>query len=148
MTTPSARGRIAGRDAHLRAADADREQVADQLRAGHAEGRLDLSEFQQRLERCYEAKTFGELAALVSDLPREEPDDRVPARRLGSRPRYLLPLVALAFVLMMASAAAWHGGHHPPFFLIVPVLFLLWRFSFARRGRWSAGTRGGPSRWA
>jgi hypothetical protein len=146
MTTPSVRGRISGRDAYLRAADADREQVADELRAGHTEGRLDLSEFQSRLERCYEAKTFGELAALVSDLPRREPEDRLPARRSG-RPR-LLPLLALGFVLMMVSAAAWHHGQHPPFFLVFPVLFLLWRLSFARRGRWSAESRGGPGRWA
>jgi hypothetical protein len=148
MSTPSVRGRIAGRDAHLRAADADREQVADQLRTSHAEGRIDLSEFQQRLDRCYQAKTFGELGALVSDLPRDEPEDRAAARRLGSRPRILLPLLALAFVLMMASAAAWHHGHHPPFFLVFPVLFLVWRLSWMRRGRWSTGSRGGPGRWA
>lgn len=148
MTTPSVRGRIAGRDAYLRAADADREQVADQLRTAHAEGRLDLSEFQHRLDRCYEAKTFGELGALVSDLPRDEPEDRVPARGLGRGRRVLLPLLALAFVVMMASAAAWHHGHHPPFFLVFPLLFLLWRLSWLRRGRWSAGSRGGPGRWA
>ncbi len=148
MSTPSIRGRIAGRDSHLRAADADREQIADELRTSHAEGRLDLNEFQQRLDRCYDAKTFGELGALVSDLPRkQEPLERHPARRGGSRPRILLPLIALLFVLMAASSAAWHHGHHP-FFLIIPIVFLLWRMTFSRRARWSTGSRGGPSRWA
>ncbi|HEY3772019.1 MAG TPA: DUF1707 domain-containing protein [Solirubrobacteraceae bacterium] len=149
MSAPSVRGRIAGRESHLRAADADREQIADQLRTGHADGRLDLDEFQQRLERCYEAKTFGELSVLVSDLPKELPDAGVPAHR-GRRagPGWLLPLVALLFVMMAASAGAWHHGHHPPFFLVFPVLFLIWRLASPRRPRWSAGTRGGPSRWA
>jgi hypothetical protein len=150
MSAPSVRGRIAGRESHLRAADSDREQIADQLRTGHADGRLDLDEFQQRLESCYEAKTFGELGVLVSDLPRNEPDARVPARRVGSRgrPGWLLPVVALLFVMMVASAGAWHHGHHPPFFLVLPVLFLIWRMASLRRARWSGGTRGGPSRWA
>jgi hypothetical protein len=148
MSTPSIRGRIAGRDSHLRAADADREQIADELRTSHAEGRLDLNEFQQRLDRCYEAKTFGDLGALVSDLPRkDEPQDRHPARSGGSRPRYLLPLIALLFIVMASSSAAWHHGHHP-FFLIVPIVFLLWRVTSMQRTRWSAGTRGGPGRWA
>ena len=64
--------RIAGPDPNLRAADADRERIAERLRNGHAEGRLDMDEFQQRLERCYEAKTLGELRELVKDLPRED----------------------------------------------------------------------------
>jgi Flp pilus assembly protein TadB len=156
MSTPSVRARIAGSGPHLRAADADREQIADQLRTSHTEGRLDLNEFQQRLDRCYEAKTFGELGALVSDLPSDEREARVPARRGGGRPRLLLPLIALLFVLMVASAGAWHHGHHPPFFLVFPVLFLIWRMTSMRRARWSAPGRGpggsagagGPGRWA
>jgi hypothetical protein len=149
MSAPSVRGRIAGRESHLRAADSDREQIADQLRTGHADGRLDLDEFQQRLERCYEAKTFGELSVLVSDLPRQQADARGPARRgPRARPGWLLPVIALLFVVIAASAGASHHGHHPPFFLIIPVVFLIWRMASLRRGRWSTGTRGGPGRWA
>jgi hypothetical protein len=147
MSTPSVRSRIAGYGPHLRAADADREQIADQLRTSHSEGRIDLSEFQQRLERCYDAKTFGDLGALVSDLPSDEPAAPVPARRGGRRPHFLLPLIAVLFVLMAASGA-WHHGHHPPFFLIFPVIFLIWRVASLRRARWSTGPRGGPGRWA
>jgi len=144
MSTPSARGRLASRDSHLRAADADRERVAAQLRESHAEGRLDLDEFQQRLERCYEARTFGELGELVHDLPRaDEPDERRLAHRRGPHPRFLAPLIALLIVFMFASSAAWHHGHHP-FFLVIPIVFLLWRMTAMRR-RWPAGSRGGPS---
>ena len=48
-------------DTALRASDDDRERVAERLRTGHTEGRLDLDELQERLERTYAAKTLGEL---------------------------------------------------------------------------------------
>ncbi|MFI9394759.1 DUF1707 domain-containing protein [Streptomyces bauhiniae] len=53
----------------LRASDADRERVAEILRDGLAEGRLDMAEFEERLESAYTARTYGELAPLTSDLP-------------------------------------------------------------------------------
>lgn len=58
------------RDPSLRASDADREQVAARLRDNLAEGRLDLDEFNERLEAAYAAKTYGELDVLMVDLPR------------------------------------------------------------------------------
>ncbi|MGW0705011.1 DUF1707 SHOCT-like domain-containing protein [Streptomyces sp. NPDC002643] len=53
----------------LRASDADRERVAEQLRDAVAEGRLDMEEFQERLEATYKARTYGELAPITRDLP-------------------------------------------------------------------------------
>ncbi|MFF1375836.1 DUF1707 domain-containing protein [Streptomyces sp. NPDC058308] len=53
----------------LRASDSDREQVAEQLRDALAEGRLDMSEFEERLDATYKARTYGELAPLTRDLP-------------------------------------------------------------------------------
>ncbi|GAA0907149.1 DUF1707 SHOCT-like domain-containing protein [Streptomyces thermoalcalitolerans] len=53
----------------LRASDADRERVAEQLRDALAEGRLDMTEFEERLEAAYKARTYGELAPLTRDLP-------------------------------------------------------------------------------
>ena len=47
--------RITGHDPAIRAGDADRERTAERLRESHAEGRLDLDEFQQRLERLVPA---------------------------------------------------------------------------------------------
>ena len=46
----------------LRASDADRERVAEVLRDALAEGRLDMSEFEDRLDATYKARTYGELA--------------------------------------------------------------------------------------
>jgi hypothetical protein len=51
------------------AAHADRERAVDVLRAGYAEGRLEKGEFDQRVARAYAARTVGELALLVADLP-------------------------------------------------------------------------------
>lgn len=53
----------------LRAATADRERAVDVLKAGFAEGRLTQDEYNDRMGRAYEAKTYGELAALTADLP-------------------------------------------------------------------------------
>ena len=56
-------------DPRLRASDADRERVVNLLREHHAEGRLDLEEFHERLNAAYAAKTIGDLEALLADLP-------------------------------------------------------------------------------
>ncbi|PPS74289.1 MULTISPECIES: DUF1707 SHOCT-like domain-containing protein [Streptomyces] len=53
----------------LRASDADREQVAEILRDALAEGRLDMEEFEERLDATYRARTYGELAPITRDLP-------------------------------------------------------------------------------
>jgi Domain of unknown function (DUF1707) len=53
----------------VRAADADREAVADRLQAAAREGRIDFAELEDRLGRAYGARTYGELEALVTDLP-------------------------------------------------------------------------------
>ncbi|MFE9440955.1 DUF1707 domain-containing protein [Streptomyces sp. NPDC006602] len=53
----------------LRASDADRERVAEVLRDALAEGRLDMEEFEERLDATYQARTYGELAPITRDLP-------------------------------------------------------------------------------
>jgi uncharacterized membrane protein len=53
----------------MRAAAADRERAVDVLKAGFAEGRLTQEEYNYRMDRAYNAKTYGELAALTADLP-------------------------------------------------------------------------------
>jgi hypothetical protein len=61
-----------GRD-QMRAADADRQRVADQLRGALEEGRLDLSEYDERVKDAYAAKTYGDLDRLLTDLPNAAP---------------------------------------------------------------------------
>jgi hypothetical protein len=74
-------GPITGRmnivDEHLprnqmRAADGDRERVAEQLRSAHAVGRLDLTEYDERVQQAWAARTYGELEVLTADLPQAQ----------------------------------------------------------------------------
>ena len=66
------------RDPHLRASDGDRERVADLLRENAAQGRLTMEEFHSRLDACFAAVTYGDLDALVGDLPGPSPWDDLP----------------------------------------------------------------------
>lgn len=53
----------------MRASDAERERIAEILREAVAEGRLEMEEFDQRLDATYKARTHGELEPIVRDLP-------------------------------------------------------------------------------
>ncbi|GAA4922019.1 DUF1707 SHOCT-like domain-containing protein [Actinoplanes utahensis] len=54
----------------MRAADADRQQIADRLKTALDEGRLSLHEYDERVGAAYAARTYAELMVLVKDLPR------------------------------------------------------------------------------
>ena len=101
-----------GRD-EMRAADADRQAVADKLKAALDEGRLDLAEYDERLQQAYAAKTYGDLEGLLTDLP-------VPALTSPAAPatddvtrRWLLhvwgsyfPVVGITTVIWLVSSIA------------------------------------------
>jgi hypothetical protein len=71
------------------ASTADRERAVDVLRAGFGEGRMQQPEFEKRVARAYAARTVGELALLVSDLPQGP----VPLPAVsGPVPRTFLPV--------------------------------------------------------
>jgi Domain of unknown function (DUF1707)/Cell wall-active antibiotics response 4TMS YvqF len=53
----------------LRVSHTDREKVAEMLRDAAGDGRLDMTELEERLEQAFAAKTYGELEPLVADLP-------------------------------------------------------------------------------
>ncbi len=69
------------------ASHADRERAVDVLRAGYGEGRLEKGEFDTRVGRAYAARTVGELASLVADLPAGP----VPQPGVVAVPRPFLP---------------------------------------------------------
>jgi DUF1707 SHOCT-like domain len=54
-----------------RAADSDREAVADRLRIAAGDGRIDLAELEERLGKAY--RTYDQLQVLVADLPVQSP---------------------------------------------------------------------------
>ncbi|HEX4657958.1 MAG TPA: DUF1707 domain-containing protein [Streptosporangiaceae bacterium] len=53
----------------LRASHQDRDRVVEILRVAAGDGRLSSDELDERLEAALTARTFGELAALTTDLP-------------------------------------------------------------------------------
>jgi class 3 adenylate cyclase len=62
-----------------RVADADRDRTVTQLREHVVEGRLTLDEFSDRVGRALEARTRGELDAVMVDLPEVyAPGERLP----------------------------------------------------------------------
>jgi class 3 adenylate cyclase len=68
-----------------RVADVDRDRTVTQLRENVVEGRLTLDEFSERVGTALEARTRGDLAAVMADLPAPRPGDgRLPEPRTGS----------------------------------------------------------------
>src|SRR5918995_6580469 len=57
-------------DPGLRASDTERESTVELLREHGAAGRLDVEELEQRVGAAYAARTRGDLATLLDDLPR------------------------------------------------------------------------------
>jgi hypothetical protein len=112
-------------DRSLRAADSDREAIADILREQHIAGRLDSDELQERIDRCYSAKTYADLDAVVADLPREQPR---PSDVRGLR---LWPRFAFVPLLLIAIVALSHGHL---FWLAIPLVFVFVTRTMLGRG--------------
>ncbi|MHB8645988.1 MAG: DUF1707 SHOCT-like domain-containing protein [Thermomicrobiales bacterium] len=132
------RGRTGGsRDRRMRASDADREATATLLRRHYTEGRLDAQEYDERIDRCYAAKTVGELDDLFGDLPRPAARPREPDRaRHGYRPPWRLAAIA-PVVAALIIVSVLTGAHL--FWLVWPLFFFFGPF-----GRWC---RPGYRRW-
>ncbi len=119
-------------DDHIRASDADRENVTGRLREHFAAGRLTPDELDERVTAALSAKTHGELRQLMADLP--EPAAATPGARAGLRPypsappwpaRRHHPRLAPVILLVLLAAMLLHGGHW--FFAgIFPVLAVCW----------------------
>jgi Domain of unknown function (DUF1707) len=60
----------------------DRDRVVELLRVSAGDGRLTAEELDERLERAMTARTYGELARLVADLPAAGSVVNVPAPRV------------------------------------------------------------------
>jgi len=88
--------------AAMRAADADRESVAERLREAAGEGRLSTEELEQRLESAFAARTYGQLDAILGDLPGHRLTPRRPTRRTG----LLAPALAILAVPLVLAAVA------------------------------------------
>jgi hypothetical protein len=111
----------------MRAADADREATAERLRVALEEGRLDLYEYDERLQRAYAAKTYAELDGVVVDLPGPVPAQRVEsARQAGAEP----PAPAVTAVppqpAVRGHTARWLAEVWLPYLRVVGILTAIW----------------------
>jgi hypothetical protein len=98
------------RDAEtLRAADADRHKIADQLKTALDEGRLSLNEYDDRVRQAYAARTYAELLIIVADLPRPGVSAaEVSARKAADvrRAERKLPMALLVLWTIWGAVAA------------------------------------------
>ena len=131
------------RDRNLRAADSDREAIADILREQHVAGRIDSGEFEERLDRCMAAKTYADLDQLVTDFPGDPGETHAMSRSWGRRPLpfALLPLAFIAAIALSGGRLFWLAI--PVFFLLVvrPLLWRSWGRGYGWGGAWGCGPR-------
>ncbi|WP_067505950.1 DUF1707 domain-containing protein [Actinoplanes sp. TFC3] len=94
----------------MRAGDADRQAVANKLRAALDEGRLDLHEYDDRVQQAYAAKTYGELNPLLQDLPTAKVSVPVESHATGRWLREVwgswLGVVGVTCVIWLISSVA------------------------------------------
>jgi Domain of unknown function (DUF1707) len=116
----------------LRASDADRERLVDELEQHAIDGRLTTDEFEQRTGQAYAAKTVGELEKLRQDLPPVPTGGQVVSRRqkrseLTKRSLQetggSAGLFVVCTVIWLASGAS--GQFWPVWVLLIVVLSLV-----------------------
>ena len=135
----------------IRASDAEREQAVTQLKRHLAEGRLRWEEFSERMDRAYQARTRGELRAVLADLPQVDTATGAAGaepprpwwRRIWWAPALTSAALLLAVVLLGAAFGHAVGDHHRglwpfPLFPLWPLLlwWLLWAGPARRWRRW------------
>ena len=85
----------------VRASDSERDAAASRLQAAFAEGRLDDTEFDERMRAALTARTRTDLARLTTDLPAKAPAPLpVPAGREPGR-------FAVTFKSSLRRAGRW-----------------------------------------
>jgi hypothetical protein len=120
------------RQPELRASDADREQLADELRAHAVAGRIDTDELEERVQTAYSARTLGELDALRRDLPATPEQLALAVRERRSQlVRRTIQETGGSLGLFAVCTAIWIGsgatGFFWPLFVVIGVIGLLLR---------------------
>jgi DUF1707 SHOCT-like domain len=137
----------------IRASDADRDRAAAQLREHCVAGRLSVDELSERLDCVFRAKTYGELAVPLRDLPDIEglsvrPFPRRPRRKRRHGLRTVLAIVvllwfaahAVSFVRVDGAPVVWALA-----LFIAVVAWRVWRLTspaWWRRAVLEPGARG------
>jgi uncharacterized membrane protein len=119
-------------DDRIRVSDADRDRVTARLRDHFAAGRLTSDELDQRISAALNAKTFGDLRHIMTDLPEPAPAlPRAEQRPWRAAPPWLVrhhgpraaPLILLA--LLLAVVIPGGGWLLFAFFKVILVFWLV-----------------------
>ena len=135
MTTP-----------RMRAGHTDRQDTVDRLTRHFTEGRLDPTEFDERVAKAYAATHLDQLPVLLEDLPEDQHRrvDRAPTPWNGpQRPQVRRPPPVLAIILvvalLMSIGAITHGFFPFPLFWVVLVIFFIMSGRRRRYGSYHHG---------
>jgi hypothetical protein len=109
----------------LRCSHVDRERVAEALRNAAGDGRLTLTELDERLEAAFNARTYGDLQPITQDLPQgpypipgnqptsrwATPPDQPPAQRVTPGPPALPAQRITAILSEEKRTGRWDVPH-------------------------------------
>jgi len=120
--------------ANMRVSDAERNEIGEQLSKHYSDGRLDATEFQERLDRAMSSKTRADLSGLLDDLPSLTTPQPVPVMRPPRRHRLARVVLLLVFFLSALSFVQFWLGHFPwvvwphvPWLVIGLIALFIWR---------------------
>jgi hypothetical protein len=121
---------------HMRVADADREQMVEELREHALAGRLSSEELEERIGSAYRATTRADLDALRADLPVSSTSVALALRkRKGQLRRRLAQEAGGGLGVSALSVGVWiavgaHGAFWPAWVIgatMLPVVRDSWR---------------------
>jgi len=121
----------------LLVSDAERERSVEELRRHLEEGRLTVDEFSGRVDAAYAARTRGELARVLSQLPARQAEPALPRRPslalLAARQAGYSAVVILVCSLVWLFTGA-NGDFWPRWVILVLAISLVVRVGRAAFG--------------
>jgi Domain of unknown function (DUF1707) len=116
----------------MRASDADRERMADTLKAAFAEGRLTKDQFDARIGQTFASRTYAELATITAGIParsaraqpRQEPRRQVSNAVRWGTSGFITP--AIAAVAFTFASTPGDGRYGAIAFVIAFAYFVFW----------------------
>lgn len=128
----------------MRASEAEREAVVEELRRHAAVGRLDTEEFEQRVEAAFAARTLEELARLGKDLP-DLPEP--PESDFGEHLRVYVAVQALLVAIWAVTGAGYFWPVWPLMGWGIGVV-VHWVCDSGKQRSWANASKRAPKRRA